>query len=146
MPDPNKHAALADSGFKIQPTCSTCVHWCPQSIAPECRWGGCALKPYHHAKHSEEKKVGTPSIGWCPDYGQDLRSVCFEVGDDYAARYAVSGQAGDLDGEPLPFQLLVTKCTRIYSGLPPEDRELSMAMLKAFSSTVRELREQLADG
>lgn len=87
MPDPNKHAALVVVGFKVQPVCSTCVHWRPQSIAPECRWGACTSLPYEHRKHTEEKKVGTPSIGWCPEYGQDLRAIQSEVGEDYALRY-----------------------------------------------------------
>ena len=100
MPDSNKHAALAADGFKIQPTCSTCVHWsssprkpplvgAPPRSKPEKRrgWGRCAVKPYQHEKHTEEKKAGTPAIGYCHRYGQDLRSIEMEAGDDYVLRY-----------------------------------------------------------
>ncbi len=104
MPDSNKHAVLAADGFRIQPTCSTCVHWsvplrkppmagAPPRPRPEKRpgWGYCAVKPYQHAKHTDEKKAGTPAIGWCQRYGQDLRCVEMEAGDDYTLRYIFDG-------------------------------------------------------
>lgn len=84
MPDPNKHAALTNNGFKLQATCSTCCHWGPTNG----NWGHCGIARYEHEKHTEDgKAAGTPDVGWCEKYAQDTRSIQLAAGDDYAARY-----------------------------------------------------------
>jgi hypothetical protein len=87
MPDPNKHAALAARGFKIQPTCSTCVHWGPTNPP----WGKCPVIRHVHEKHTADEDgdpTGTPDIGHCNFYKADARSLELAVGADYVARYS----------------------------------------------------------
>ena len=88
MPSKSKHLALARHGFTLAKTCGTCLHWIPQSTAPECRWGNCSISPYQHEKHTDPKTAGTPEIGTCNDHALDSRCLPALVGDDYAARYA----------------------------------------------------------
>jgi len=84
MPDPNKHKALKMEGFRIQPTCSTCVHWTEERVA---NWGYCGLIFYEHRKHGQ-RQAGTPDVGWCRKYTPDAKSMPLRVGQDYVERYA----------------------------------------------------------
>jgi hypothetical protein len=72
MPDPNKLAALAAAGFKLLPTCGTCIHW--ESSATS-GWGTCAKIEYVHLKHQAKRLAGVPADGACPSHQARLESV-----------------------------------------------------------------------
>jgi hypothetical protein len=66
MPDPNKMKALKLAGFKIVPTCATCVCF---KRAHRNSWGHCSAIRHDHEKHNEKNsKTGVPLNGWCPYY------------------------------------------------------------------------------
>ena len=65
MPDANKMKALKLAGFKVVPTCSTCVCFTRGNRAA---WGHCSAIGHEHAKHGELPKTGVPVNGWCPKY------------------------------------------------------------------------------
>jgi hypothetical protein len=65
MPDPNKFQALRDAGFKIVPTCSTCICF---RRGYRAAWGHCSAISHEHAKHGERPKTGVPNNGWCPKF------------------------------------------------------------------------------
>ncbi len=67
MPDPNKMKALKLAGFKVVPTCATCV--CYKRRGHSATWGHCSVIQHDHEKHSETSaKTGVPSNGWCHQY------------------------------------------------------------------------------
>ena len=92
MPDLNKMKALKQAGFKVVPTCSTCVNFrCETQVrySGGGSWGRCSAIAYCHGKHGgpppegvsihEHKKytvalskvmhkMGVPNNGWCPQY------------------------------------------------------------------------------
>jgi len=65
MPDPNKLRALRDAGFKIVPTCATCVFYRRGSRAA---WGRCTAIAHDHEKHGSRSETGVPDNGLCPRY------------------------------------------------------------------------------
>ena len=65
MPDENKLNALKTAGFKIVPTCATCVHFSRGSRAA---WGYCSAIAHDHAKHGSQPRTGVPNNGYCPQY------------------------------------------------------------------------------
>ena len=67
MPDPNKMDALQVAGFRVVPTCLTCV--CFRRSNRRAIWGLCSAIRYDHEKHNEkDRKTGVPNNGWCPQY------------------------------------------------------------------------------
>lgn len=82
MPDPNKHAKLEASGFRILPACVTCVHF----VETGPWWGRCRKKTYEHLKHGA-RTVGVPRFGTCNDHAEDSAKTAAIVGDDYVGRY-----------------------------------------------------------
>ena len=66
MPDENKLQALREFGFKLVPTCGTCIHFRPGSRST---WGHCRAITHDHQKHTGEAKLtGVPTNGYCNSY------------------------------------------------------------------------------
>jgi len=65
MPDPNKFQALRNAGFRVVPSCATCV--CRKKTRRP-GWGLCSALTYEHERHSGTKQMGVPDNGWCSHY------------------------------------------------------------------------------
>lgn len=71
MPDENKLQALRDHGFKIVPTCGTCIHFKPGSRSG---WGHCKAISHTHQKHTgKDKPTGVPTNGYCDSYELEFK-------------------------------------------------------------------------
>lgn len=77
MPDPGKLQALRDAGFKVVPTCATCVSFLPGSRPG---WGRCSAISHDHAKHGPQKQTGVPINGCCPGYMRSNADLADHVG------------------------------------------------------------------
>lgn len=77
MPDEQKFGALWEAGFRVVPTCATCLHF-TRGTRPG--WGKCQKIPHDHGKHGEQASTGVPTNGWCPGYELAKQELTDQVG------------------------------------------------------------------
>ena len=58
--DANKLKVLQDIGYRILPTCGTCVH---RHISPGQSWGTCVRYTYQHQKHTGKPRQLSVYVG-----------------------------------------------------------------------------------